>query len=73
MSKPKFHVGQLVNFQFGTRDVQGIVKEDRGPIGMRGRVLYLVEFRQDAQSPELSNIELPADRLQKAENAVHVR
>jgi hypothetical protein len=70
MSKQTFQVGQLVSFKYGTRDVQGIVKEDRGPIGMKGRVLYLVEFRRETESPYISHIELPADRLKKVERTV---
>jgi hypothetical protein len=70
MNKQTFQVGQLVAFKYGTRDVQGIVKEDRGPIGMKGRVLYLVEFRHETESPYVSRIELPADRLKKVERTV---
>ena len=44
MSKQTFRSGQLVTFNYGSRSVQGVVKEDRGPIGMKGRVLNLVEF-----------------------------
>lgn len=65
MSKKTFRTGQLVTFEYGTRSVQGVVKEDRGPIGMKGRVLYLVEFRPEAQSPNVSRIELPADQLKE--------
>jgi hypothetical protein len=46
------------------------VKEDRGPIGMKGRVLYLVEFRPEPQSTYVSQIELPADHLKEVENTV---
>ncbi len=70
MSKHAFQLGQRVTFKYGTRDVQGFVKEDRGPIGMKGRVLYLVEFRPESQSPCVSHIELPADRLKKTESTV---
>ena len=70
MSKKIFRRGQQVTFKYGTRSVQGIVKEDRGPIGMKGRVLYLVEFRPEVQSPDVSHIELPADRLEEVEGAV---
>jgi hypothetical protein len=73
MSKQIFHVGESVTFKYGgTRDVQGVVKEDRGPIGMKGRVLYLVEFRRESQSPYVSRIELPADRLKKVERTVPI-
>jgi hypothetical protein len=44
--------------------VQGVIKEDRGPIGVGGRRLYLVEFRAEPDSP--SQIELPAEQLQPA-------
>lgn len=64
MSNNRFRKGDLVRFNLGTRSVQGEVKEDRGPIGVRGRHLYLVEFRAEVQSPSLSQIELPADELQ---------
>jgi len=67
MNKKTFRTGQLVTFKYGTRFVQGVVKEDRGPIGMKGRVLYLIEFRPEAQSPYVSHIELPADQLREVE------
>jgi len=70
MSKQKFHSGQIVTFQYGSRSVLGVVKEDRGPIGMKGRVLYLIEFRPESQSSDISHIELPADRLKEVEDAV---
>lgn len=70
MSKQTFQVGQLVTFKHGTRDVQGVIKEDRGPIGMKGRVLYLIEFRRETESPYMSHIELPAERLKKVERTV---
>jgi hypothetical protein len=70
MSKKKFRPGQQVTFQFNTRSVQGVVKEDRGPIGMKGRTLYLIEFRLEGEWPEVSRIELPADRLTEVEGAV---
>lgn len=70
MSKHTFQVGQFVAFKYGARDVQGVVKEDRGPIGMKGRILYLVEFRPETESPYVSRIELPADRLKKVEKTV---
>ena len=70
MSKQTFQVGQSVTFTYGTRDVQGVIKEDRGPIGMKGRVLYLVEFRPETESPYISRIELPADRLKRIERTV---
>lgn len=72
MSKKTFRRGEPVSFTYGARTVQGVIKEDRGPIGMKGRVLYLVEFRLEAQSPDVSHIELPADQLSEVEDAVSV-
>ena len=65
MPERRFRKGDLVRFRLGTRSVQGEVKEDRGPIGVKGRHLYLVEFRSEPQSVSLSLIELPADQLQQ--------
>jgi hypothetical protein len=70
MPVAEFHKGELVRFRLGTRYVQGQVKEDRGPIGVKGRRLYLVEFRPESQSESLSQVELPADQLQSAQDAV---
>ena len=68
MPEPHFHKGDRVRFRYGIRPAQGVIKEDRGPIGVRGRHLYLVEFRPDSQSAALSQIELPAEQLQAAVN-----
>ncbi len=64
MSKRKIKKGDRVRFTVGIRSVQGIVKEDRGPIGIKGRHLYLVEFHSRPASSSL--IELPADELAAA-------
>ena len=64
MPDRQYRKGDFVRFKLGTRSVQGEVKEDRGPIGVKGRQLYLIEFRPEAQSPSLSQIELPAEQLQ---------
>ena len=50
--------------------MHGVVKEDRGPIGIRGRHLYTVEFRPEPQSVSLSVIELPAEELQLVQHTV---
>ena len=67
MPQAQFHKGDRVRFHTGTRVVQGRVKEDRGPIGINGRHLYLVEFRADPQSP--SPIELTAEQLEALNGA----
>jgi hypothetical protein len=42
---PPVHVGDRVRFQWGFRDVDGVVVEDRGPLGVGGRRLYDIAFR----------------------------
>jgi hypothetical protein len=70
MPEHRFRKGDRVRFRLGTRSVQGEVKEDRGPIGVKGRRLYLVEFPPEPQSVAPFRIELPADELQSAQDAV---
>ncbi len=52
------------SFAWARGSIAGVVKEDRGPIGVKGRHLYLVEFRPESLSESLSVVELPADQLQ---------
>ena len=70
MASAQFRKGDRVKFRLGTRSVQGEVKEDRGPIGVKGRRLYLVEFRTETESMSPSQIELPADELQHVRDKV---
>jgi hypothetical protein len=66
MSERRFHKGDIVSFQLGTRWVQGTIVEDRGPIGVNGRRLYRVEFRVGPQSESVSHAELPAASLESS-------
>jgi hypothetical protein len=70
MPESRFRKGDQVWFRFGTRSVQGEVKEGRGPIGVKGRHLFLVEFRSESQSIAVSQIELPADQLQLVQDTI---
>jgi len=70
MPQAQLRKGDLVRFRLGMRSVQGEVKEDRGPIGVKGRHLYLVEFRPEPRSASLSQIELPADQLEPLRDPV---
>jgi hypothetical protein len=70
MREAQLRKGDLVRFRLGTRSVQGEVKEDRGPIGVKGRHLYLVEFRPESESVSVSQIELPAEQLQAVRDTV---
>jgi hypothetical protein len=64
MSETHFRKGDRVQFQFVSRHVQGVVKEDRGPIGINGRRLCLISFPLESTSPTLAEIELPAESTQ---------
>jgi hypothetical protein len=69
MPERRLRRGDVVAFDYGPYRYQGVVKEDRGPIGMGGRRLYLIEFRRGAQAEYLSEIELPAVDLQVVPSA----
>lgn len=42
---PTVHIGDRVRFQWGFHDVEGVIVEDRGPLGGGGRPLYDIAFR----------------------------
>lgn len=67
MAEKRYKKGDLVRFSLGgMRTVQGVIKEDRGPIGMKGRRLYLIVFPFSSDSVELTEIELPAVEFELA-------
>jgi hypothetical protein len=68
MAEKRFREGDRVKFQYGLRWVEGVVKEDVGPIGVKGRHLYLVVFKAEPLSP--SEIELPAEDLEPVTDSV---
>jgi hypothetical protein len=70
MPEQRFRKGDQVRFRLGTRFIQGVVKEDRGPIGVKGRHLYLVVFHFDSEPEVRSQIELPAVDLQLVQDTV---
>jgi hypothetical protein len=56
-------IGDRVRFRFGNSSMIGIVREDRGPIGVGGRRLYLVQYLLSSGGlPSL--VEIPAEELQ---------
>lgn len=63
--KRAFRVGNNVRFLFGPNKVRGVIKEDRGPIGLGGRRLYLIQFSLEPDHP--MNIELPAEEMELAD------
>ena len=57
----EFRVGERVQWIRGTDLVEGVIVEDRGPIGVGGRRLFRIEFRL---SPDYEGVvELPAAAL----------
>jgi hypothetical protein len=69
MSERRFLKGDRVQFRVANSLVQGVVKEDRGPIGIKGRHLYLVEFERDTPPNPVWQVELPAVELQAVNGA----
>ena len=61
-------VGDQVRFVYGEGPVLGIVKEDRGPIGHKGRRLYLVQF--SLESPYVTQTEMPAEEFEVIRDVV---
>jgi hypothetical protein len=59
-----FAVGDRVQFSWDNACVQGVIVEDRGPIGVGGRRLFRIEFRIDPDDEGV--IELPAEEIQRA-------
>jgi len=70
MPAKQFRKGDRVRFQWGVRFVEGDVKADRGPIGIKGRHLYLVVFPFDSV---LSEIELPAVDMELVPDAASAK
>jgi hypothetical protein len=68
MREVRFHIGDRVRFRLGIRSVLGVVREDRGAIGIKGRRLYRVEFREKLQPP--GQIELPAEEMRPVRTRV---
>ena len=66
MREHKFRKGDVVAFRLALSKLQGVVTEDRGPLGIGGRHLYGIQF-QFAEEP--SYIELPAVDMELIEPA----
>jgi hypothetical protein len=61
----RFKVGDTVRFRYGKGTVQGIVREDRGPLGIGGRHLYDIEFHTGLDDEPSHRIELPAVDMER--------
>ena len=57
-----FRVGDRVSFLFGAGKVEGVIVEDRGPLGIGGGRIYGVQVRRDEWN-EMTT-EVPAEDLQ---------
>lgn len=55
-------VGDRVRFRFGLRDVEGVIVEDRGNLGVGGRRLYGIKWQMDEWNE--GYIELSPDEFQ---------
>jgi hypothetical protein len=53
-----YKVGDKVTFRLGISDLQGVIVEDRGAIGVGGRRLYRIRFTFDSEEERF--IELAA-------------
>jgi hypothetical protein len=73
MSERRYRKGDRVRFRFGLEHVEGVVKEDRGPIGIGGRRLFLVEFPRQMYDDPFTRLELPAERLQLVSEAASAK
>lgn len=62
---PRFHPGDWVSFQFGSRKAVARVLEDRGLLGVRGGRLYRVQPPLD-EAGESAPFEMPEDELESA-------
>ena len=65
--KAGIKVGDQVRFMMGKTSVNGTVKEDRGPIGYKGRRLYLIHF--SFESPLVMQTELPVEEFEVIRDA----
>jgi hypothetical protein len=65
MSSDAVRVGDKVRFRLGSRTFVGQVRENRGPIGVGGRLLFRVDQELGTDHP--FSIELPAEEIQVVE------
>ena len=61
---PRYKVGDKVKFMYVEIPVVGLVTEDRGPLGIKGRRLYGIRYSLPDSDP--SYIELPEEQLEPA-------
>jgi hypothetical protein len=57
----QFRSGDRVSFSLGKYDLTGVIVEERGPIGVQGRRLFVVQIPMDPDEPE--NYTIPENEL----------
>lgn len=66
MGSPAIRVGDRVRIRLASRHFLGRVMDDRGPIGVGGRRLYLIAFEIEKDTP--FEAELPAEDIEVVES-----
>jgi hypothetical protein len=69
MAQKRLHRGDWFEFKMGLSQIRGDVQEDRGPIGIKGRRLYLIEFMSDTIERIYAHVELLLEFLRRTERA----
>ncbi len=64
--RPRFRVGDLVQFPVGSELIVAPIIEDRGNIGHRGQRIYRVEYPPGGYEGEPVSREVTVDRVQPA-------
>ena len=64
--RPRFRVGQLVQFPYGSEVIVAPIVEDRGNIGHKGERFYRVEFPPGGYEGDPVSIESRSSRFQPA-------
>lgn len=59
--KPRFKYGDRVKYHFGQHDLDAVVVEDRGGLGIGGRRLYGIRFYLSPD--DIAYTEVPAEKL----------
>ncbi len=62
----KFKPGDHIRFEYAVEVVDGLIIEDRGPIGVGGRRLYGITFNKNPGQD--SYIEMPEEEIMAADN-----
>ena len=56
-------LGQRISFPWGKAVLEGVIIEDRGPLGANGHHIYRVRISAEAFPEDLREVELPETEL----------